>query len=204
MLNKILYLYNYYGFWGSLRLLGDLFKSKVLFKNTKLIRFPFEIRGSKDINWGKGFTTGRYCRIETHGFDPKKSQLKIRIGKNCQLNDSVHIVAMKSVQLGDNVLIASRVFISDLNHGVYHGKKQSLSSDIVKYRDLIAKGVKIGDNVWIGEGCAILPGVTLGDNVIVGSNSTVTSSFPNNVIIAGSPARVIKYFSEEKNIWLRK
>lgn len=203
MINRINHFYVYYGFWGMLSLLFDFIKSKILFRNSRIIRWPFEIRGSKYIFWGKGFTTGRYCRLETHGFDII-SQSKLKIGRNCQLNDSVHIVAINSVEIGDNVLVASRVFITDLNHGVYSGEKQSYPSAIVSDRELVGRDVKIGNNVWIGEGCAILPGVTLGDNVIVGSNSTVTSSFPNDVIIAGSPARVVKYFSEEKGMWIKK
>jgi acetyltransferase-like isoleucine patch superfamily enzyme len=52
--------------------------------------------------------------------------------------------------------------------------------------------IKIGRNCWIGNGAAILAGVTLGDNVVVGANSVVTKSFPNNVVIAGVPAKIIK------------
>ena len=54
------------------------------------------------------------------------------------------------------------------------------------------KPIAIGNNVWIGGGAIILPGVTLGDNVVVGAGSVVTKSFPNNVAIAGNPARIIK------------
>ena len=52
--------------------------------------------------------------------------------------------------------------------------------------------ITIGDNCWIGAGAIINPGVTLGNNVVVGSGSVVTKSFPDNVVIAGNPAKVIK------------
>jgi len=55
--------------------------------------------------------------------------------------------------------------------------------------------VEIGSNCWIGNGAAILAGVTLGNNVIVGANAVVTKSFPDNVIIGGVPATIIKEIS---------
>lgn len=201
MFIKVKHYCDYYGMLGCIRLLIDFVKSNLLFSNVKIIRFPFEVRGKQYIKWGRGFTTGRYCRIETIP-DTTESKLKLKIGKNCQINDSVHIVAIRSVTLGDNVLVASRVFITDLNHGCYKGPNQSQPDEIVKNRVLSSCAVSIGNNVWIGEGCSILPGVSLGNNVIVGSNSTVTSSFPNNVVIGGNPAKIIKQYSNENKTWL--
>ncbi len=60
-----------------------------------------------------------------------------------------------------------------------------------------AKPIKIGNNVWLGGGVIVTPGVTLGDNVVVGAGSVVTKSFPDNVVIAGNPARIIKTVEEE-------
>lgn len=50
----------------------------------------------------------------------------------------------------------------------------------------------IGDNVYIGPGAILFGNITIGDNVMIGANSTVTKSFTNNVVVAGSPAKIIK------------
>ena len=56
--------------------------------------------------------------------------------------------------------------------------------------------IKIGNNVYIGEGCIILPGVHIGNNVVVGARSVVTKSIPDNSVVVGSPARVLKSIDE--------
>ncbi|MPN02196.1 Maltose O-acetyltransferase [bioreactor metagenome] len=59
-------------------------------------------------------------------------------------------------------------------------------------RGLITKPVVIKQNAWLGSGVTVLPGVTIGKNVIVAANSTVTKDVPSDVIVAGTPAKIIK------------
>jgi acetyltransferase-like isoleucine patch superfamily enzyme len=135
--------------------------------------------------------------------DLEKTHKFIEFGENVELNDYVHIVASHSVKIGSNVLMASKIFISDLNHGCYEGNFSEQSSPRVRpnFRPLSAKHVIIEDNVWIGESVSILPGVTIGEGTIVGANSVVTKSLPANVIAVGSPAKPIKKFNFETSRW---
>ena len=60
-------------------------------------------------------------------------------------------------------------------------------------RPLYSKGaIHIGRNVWVGRNVCIMPGVVLGNNVVVGANSVVTHDVPDNCVVAGAPARIIR------------
>ena len=175
--------------------------TKLTIPSARLVRIPFDCRGKDGIDFGQDLTTGYGCRIEAFSNDGTKV---IKFGKNVQINDYVHIAALEKVEIADNVLIASKVFISDLNHGSYNGdEKDSNPNEIAKERTLIAKPIIIGKNVWIGELCSVLPGVKIGENSIIGANSVVTKSIPANSIAVGNPAKVIKQFNFETKRWER-
>ena len=114
------------------------------------------------------------------------------------------INALKKVKIGDNVLIASKVFLTDLEHGSYKGDEyDSVPDSIVKDRDLSSHDVIIEDNVWIRAMVSILPGVTIGKNSIIGSNSVVTKSIPENCIAVGNPAKIVKKYNYDTQKWER-
>lgn len=192
-------LIKHYGFAGLFFLACDKLLTFFIFKKAKIIRRPFECRGKNNIRIGKGFSSGRYCRFEAHGTD---GEVNILIGNNCQVNDSVHIAALSHVSIADNVLIASRVFITDLNHGGYSGDLHSDPFTICKDRELTSSPVFIEENVWLGEGVVVLPGVTIGKCSIIGANTVVSRDIPEFSIAVGNPAKVIKQYNFECNKWL--
>ena len=192
-----------YGLIGSVRLLLDLILTKIFYPSCRLIRFPFDIRSKKHIKLGKNFTSGRYCRLEAHP-QTLHAESCLIIGERVQINDFVHIVASEKVYIGNDVLIASKVFISDLNHGSY-GRHNLHDSPLTlpATRPLSSSPVYIEDRVWLGEFVVVLPGVTIGSGSIIGSMSVVTKNIPANCIAIGSPAKVIKHFNFETNTWER-
>lgn len=189
-----------YGLMGSLRGLISLIYTRLFFKNSRLIRFPIDVRNKKSISWGVGLTTGVGNRIECY---PKnKKQKTMFFGNNIQINDYVHITASEMVIIEDNVLIASKVYISDCSHGSYgrnniHDSPKSIPKD----REIHSSPVTIEKNVWLGEHVSVLMGVTIGEGSIIGANSVVSKDIPPYTIAVGIPAKVIKKFNFEIQKW---
>lgn len=191
-----------YGLLGLVRLGKNWLLTRILFPRARLVRFPIYIRGRSLMKLGDGLTTGVNVRLDA--FASRDSPPVLHIGRYVQINDSVHIGAIEKVVIGDYTLIASRVFISDHNHGNYQVQNAASAPEIPPAdRPLSSRPVHIGRNVWLGEQVCILPGVTIGDGAIVGANSVVTRDIPPNSISAGNPARVIRVFDASTQTWKR-
>lgn len=122
----------------------------------------------------------------------------LKIGNNVSLSFKNHIGCAKYVEIGDDCLFGSNIYVTDHYHGWYRGDKQSDVNEIVAKRDLGCEEVIIGKNVWVGENVSILPGSHIGDNAIIGANSVVIGNIPENTIAVGSPARVVKVWKDGK------
>jgi lipopolysaccharide O-acetyltransferase len=197
--NKIFNVYKTYRFIGFVRLTRDLILSRTIFSGVRLIRYPWYIRGGDRISIGKGFTSGVGLRMDVFGKSPCA---RITIGIGVEVGDYVHIAAIDRVTIGSNCLLASKVFITDHDHGVYSGSGQSFNCQKQNEKCLNSRPVCIGNNVWIGEGVVILKGVSVGENSIIGAASVVVKNVPANVIVSGSPARIIKEWDEGLREWV--
>ena len=197
--NNICDVFRIYGVFGTIRLLVDILQSKLLFRNIRIIRRPYYIRGRKFIKIGENFTSGVGLRLD--GFSRNK-QVCITIGNNVQVNDYVHIGAVDSVTIKNNVLIGSKVLITDHDHGFYglNGRHTNPNIEPSK-RELASSPVTIEENVWIGEFVCILPGATIGKGSVIGAMSVVRGHIPEYSIAVGCPAVVKKRFNYESAKW---
>lgn len=191
--------YKLYGLFGIILLLKNIVFTKFLYPSARIIRSPYYIRGRQFSRIGKGFTSGVGLRLDCF---PINQQICLEIGKNVQFNDYVHIGAIDSIKIGNNVLIASKVFITDHNHG-YYGFQNIHSNPLItpQNRELSSSKVIIEDDVWIGEFVSILPGVTISKGSIIGAMSLVNKDVPPYSIAVGVPAKVIKKYNFTTKLW---
>ena len=127
--------------------------------------------------WGRELDTGR-----------------ITIGDYVLVSPGTRISASDEITIGDSVMIANGAYITDCDwHGIYDRTA----------RDERVAPVHIGDNAWIGDHATVLKGVTVGRNSVVAARAVVTRDVPDNVVVAGNPAQVVKELDPEREIRTR-
>lgn len=111
----------------------------------------------------------------------------IHIGKNVFFNMGCKFQDQGGIFIGDGALIGHNVVLATLNHAQSPSDRASM----------IPAPIHIGKNVWIGANATVLPGVTIGDGAIVAAGAVVAKDVPENTIVGGVPARIIRTISEE-------
>lgn len=111
----------------------------------------------------------------------------INIGKNVFINSCCCFQDQGGISIGDGALIGHKVVFATLNHDFDPQKRQSM----------MPKPIVIGKNVWIGTNATVLGGVTIGENAIVAAGAVVTKDVPANSIVAGIPAKFIKWIDSK-------
>lgn len=175
LLNLISALYNYV--WWAWRFAMFGFKSRLV--KPDMLTSPRLISIGRNVHIRKG------SRLEAIGNDD--AEPKIIIGDNTSIHFYFHCGAAEKIVIGNDVLIAGRVYITDHDH-VYDDSVKP-----VRWSNLLnVAPVAIGDGVWLGEGVVVLKGVTIGRRSVIGANSVVTRDIPEYSIAVGSPAKVVR------------
>lgn len=111
----------------------------------------------------------------------------ITVGKRVFINSGCRFQDQGGIAIGDDALIGHNVVLATLNHGFAPDSR----------KDLYPAPITIGRNVWIGANSTVLPGVTVGDNSIIAAGAVVTKDVPENAVVAGVPAKIIKYIDTD-------
>jgi acetyltransferase-like isoleucine patch superfamily enzyme len=153
-----------------------------------------KIRGGRKMSLGPSVAIGNYCWIEAissyngHHYEPC-----LRIGSQVAISDWSHISAVCSIEIGDGCLIGSKVYIGDHSHGSLRPENLDLRVFPAKRPLGDIAPVSIGAASWIGDGVVILAGTHIAPGSVVGANSVVRLKEGRPALIAGVPARVVRY-----------
>ena len=106
----------------------------------------------------------------------------ITVGKNVFINSGCCFQDQGGIEIGNNVLIGQQVVIATINHDLIPQKRANM----------LLSPVKIGNDVWIGAHATILAGVTIGNGAVIAAGAVVTKDVPENTVVGGVPAKIIK------------
>jgi bifunctional N-acetylglucosamine-1-phosphate-uridyltransferase/glucosamine-1-phosphate-acetyltransferase GlmU-like protein len=190
MLKKLFNLYKDEGLINSIsRLLNKFanhFRGYLFINSSATIGRSIKIIGRRSISFGKNSGFGDNCRVEAHSsYLEQKFLPLIEFGDNCSFGNSLHIGAITEIKIGSGVLAGSNILIIDHNHGdIFNvGKEDPIPP---AYRKLTSLGkIKIGNNVWIGDGVKIFSGSDIGDGCIIAANASISKKVPPNSLCTG-------------------
>ncbi len=154
------------------------------------------LTGSKD-----SIKIGDNCEICGHLIAEELG--KIKIGNFSTIRANSRLFAVNSIEIGNFVIISNNVTIYDNNNHPTDPLKRiemcksGFSSELWRAKHSESAPISIGDNVWIGERVSILKGVSIGKGAIIGMGAIVTKDVPEYSIVAGVPARVMKYIYQD-------
>jgi len=160
------------------------------------------LRGLAFITMGEDFAAGDGLWLEAiPRYNDQNFLPRIVIGQHVRISHFVHITATHLVEIGDNVLMGSKVMITDHNHGQYsidHSPPDIAPTLRPLDHD---RSVVIGRNVWLGDGVVVTAGASIGEGSVIGANSVVQGRIPAFTIAAGIPATARKTFDFDNRTW---
>jgi acetyltransferase-like isoleucine patch superfamily enzyme len=138
-----------------------------------------EIGRHATLHIGRWAWIGHGCKIRVH-------EGEVSIGAKTVIGQEATISAFQHVSIGRECIIADRVMMIDFDHGVTEVERP------IRLQGIYKRDVRVGHNVWMGYGACVLRGVSVGENAIIGTSAVVTADVPDNAVVAGTPARVIR------------
>jgi acetyltransferase-like isoleucine patch superfamily enzyme len=138
-----------------------------------------EIGRGATLSLGRWSWIGHGCKIRVH-------EGEVSIGAKSVLGQECTISAFQHVSIGRECIVADRVMLIDFDHGVVEVERP------IRQQGIYKRDVSVGHNVWIGYGACVLRGITVGNNAVIGTSSVLTTDVPDNAVVGGIPARVIR------------
>ena len=169
------------------------YKYKALGKRS-IIYQPLKINGHKNISIGENVTIQYKTWLAAVPLTGNPEPVLI-IGDGTAIGHFNHIFATSRIEIGQKVLTADRVYISDNLHGFEDVSQPIMNQAIKQIGEVI-----IGDNTWLGENVCVI-GAKIGKNCVIGANSVVTKDIPSYCVVVGTPAKIIKRYNFDTLAW---
>jgi acetyltransferase-like isoleucine patch superfamily enzyme len=191
IIQKILYKASHFNnllFYYFIPNIKNIFKKKIFFSRTPTFNTRFYSIGLGNVYLGRNCVFGsKFGGFHKNGYVELITRVpssRITLGDSIWTNNNISIICQNDIKIGSQTLIGQNVTIMDFEgHQVDPDSRKEMG-----YVGI----VDIGENVWIGNNVIILKNTVIGKNSIVAAGAIVTGRFPENVIIGGVPAKVIK------------
>jgi len=157
---------------------------------------PFRSANLGQVCLGIGVTIHRDSWIQVLGDHPASGAAVLEIKSHAAIGMGATISAAKSVTIGEYVLFARNVYVSDHRHAFFDVNDPIMLQGITP-----PTPVSIGNSSWLGQNVCVLPGALIGAHCVIGANSVVNSAIPDFSVAVGSPARVIKKYNPNTGHW---
>jgi acetyltransferase-like isoleucine patch superfamily enzyme len=165
------------------------------------------ILNSSNIVFGKNVTIGSHCEIDGYASEKivlgdcvkigcyskllstshlSKFGKGLVMGNNSAIGDFTHFGAPGGIEIGNDVIMGSYISFHSENHNFID------TSKLIREQGVTSKGIKLGNNIWVGAKVTFLDGCSVGNNSVVAAGAVVNGVYPDNVVIGGIPAKVIK------------
>lgn len=179
---------------------GQFYSSLFLGKNVRLnykknIRFGrwnqledyvhVSALGKEPIQLGDNVRIGAYSKLIT-STSFNYIGYCIKIGHNVGIGEFAYLGGGGGLEIGNDCIIGQYFSCHPENHNFQN------QNQLIRLQGVSRKGIKIGNNCWIGAKVTILDGVTIGNNCVIAAGAVVTKSMPDNTVIGGVPAKAIK------------
>lgn len=145
----------------------------------------FSALGKKGIQLGNNVSIGSYSSLIVSTTLGNLGE-KIQLGNNVGMGEFAYLGGAGGLEIGDNCIIGQYFSCHPENHNF------SNLTEEIRWQGTTRKGIKIGENCWIGSKVTVLDGVEIGSGCVIAAGAVVTQSFPKNSILAGVPAKIIK------------
>lgn len=162
-------------------------KSNISFGRNVTIESHVKIDGyaGKPLVFGDFVCIGAYSRVSCTSHLSKYGK-GLRIGSNSAVGQFTEFGASGGIEIGNDVIMGSYVSFHSENHNFEDPSK------LIREQGVTSKGIKIGNNVWVGAKATFLDGCVVGDNSVVAAGAVVRGIFPDNAVIGGIPAKILK------------